>query len=98
MFPGKVCEFCDEPATMGESIWGRAPSMFCEKCYTSLQPKPPKYTKIIWTFKVDRSVWYDPVRCCTKGVYNLTEAELEEKCCVFDGELYWKDSIPLSLQ
>jgi hypothetical protein len=43
MFPGKVCDFCDEPATMGESIWGRAPSMFCEKCYTSLQapPKPP---------------------------------------------------------
>jgi hypothetical protein len=69
---------------------------WCKDCY--VQPKPPKYTKIIWTFKVDSSVWYDPVRRCTKGVYNLTEAELEEKCCTFDGELYWKDSIPLSLQ
>jgi hypothetical protein len=36
----KICEFCDEPAAIILSIWERAPTMFCEKCYTSMQPPP----------------------------------------------------------
>ena len=51
-----------------------------------------KFPVKVYTFPTDRNAGNDSI----SDIYDLTEKDLETKCCIYATGIYWKNSFPES--